>query len=463
MNLESIRKAIIERVSGGQDGPKTGDGGSAIRKLRRKLVIVMMSIISLLLTVVFAALYYTSCTYYERTGMEALRSALQESVSGADFSSRGIQQSLPPQPTAPPDQQQGMVPVSPPPCMRERLSVIVADYTGDGMVRVLYNRIYGIEEEAVSDLIFLADSLGNSSGVLAEQSLRYTSMEIGPGLIRYAFMDIYSEQTALYWQLIHSILVGIGALAVFFVFSIGFSAWAVRPVSEAWEQQRQFMADASHELKTPLTVILSNANMLIQSQELPAGYNRQRAEYIQTEAVRMKHLVENLLLLARSDFTEPAFFLHRSVDLSYLVNNCIMAFEPAVYESGRLLAAQVVSGIYVSGDEQKLRQMLEILLDNACKYSEEGSCIQVVLSLNGKEACVSVSSQGTPLTKEELRLIFHRFYRTDPARSRIPGYGLGLPIARTIAAGHGGRIEASSDGISENIFSIFLPLLFSTS
>lgn len=158
MNLESIRKAIIERVSGGQDGPKTGDGGSAIRKLRRKLVIVMMSIISLLLTVVFAALYYTSCTNYERTGMEALRSALQESVSGADFSSRGIQQSLPPQPTAPPDQQQGMVPVSPPPCMRERLSVIVADYTGDGMVRVLYNRIYGIEEEAVSDLIFLADS-----------------------------------------------------------------------------------------------------------------------------------------------------------------------------------------------------------------------------------------------------------------------------------------------------------------
>lgn len=199
MNLESIRKAIIERVSGGQDGPKTGDGGSAIRKLRRKLVIVMMSIISLLLTVVFAALYYTSCTNYERTGMEALRSALQESVSGADFSSRGIQQSLPPQPTAPPDQQQGMVPVSPPPYMRERLSVIVADYTGDGMVRVLYNRIYGIEEEAVSDLIFLADSLGNSSGVLAEQSLRYTSMEIGPGLIRYAFMDIYSEQTALYW------------------------------------------------------------------------------------------------------------------------------------------------------------------------------------------------------------------------------------------------------------------------
>lgn len=225
-------------------------------------------------------------------------------------------------------------------------------------------------------------------------------------------------------------------------------------MEEAWKRQRQFAADASHELKTPLTVILSNAGLIAASPELTDQEDKRRIGYIQAEAGRMKQLVEELLFLARSD-TGRLAAEKTSVDLSFLIESCALTFEPVAFDQGKQMETDVEPDLMLDGEEQKLKQLAEILLDNACKYSEPGSTIRVSLNRAAeKKIRFTVASQGTPLTKEEQKQIFERFYRADPSRGTTSGYGLGLAIAQEIVRMHGGKIWAESDGVKENRFTV---------
>ena len=258
--------------------------------------------------------------------------------------------------------------------------------------------------------------------------------------------------------MIHSSIIGACSFAVFFLFSILLSGWAVKPVEIAWQRQRQFVADASHELKTPLTVILSNADMLEKDRDIPKGQNRQRISHIKAESLRMKQLIESLLALARSDSGQESA-VSAPVDLSFIVNSSLMAFEPLAFDMGKHITYDIEAALHVNGDDKKLRQLTDILLDNACKYSQDNGSICVTLKkASAKEALLTVSNEGAPLTKEEIKHLFLRFYRGDTARSNIPGYGLGLSIAQSIVSEHGGKIEASTDGFATNSFIVRLPI-----
>ena len=188
------------------------------------------------------------------------------------------------------------------------------------------------------------------------------------------------------------------------------------------------------------------------SPELTDPEDKRRIGYIQAEAGRMKELVEELLFLARSDAGRlTAEKTH--LDLSFLIESCALTFEPVAFEQGKLMETDVEPDLMIEGEEQKLKQLAEILLDNACKYSEPGSTIRVSLKQSSeKKLRFTVISQGTPLTKEEQKQIFERFYRADPSRGKTGGYGLGLAIAQEIVRMHGGKIWAESDGEKENSF-----------
>ena len=145
--------------------------------------------------------------------------------------------------------------------------------------------------------------------------------------------------------------------------------------------------------------------------------------------------------------------------ISFIVNSSLMTFEPLVFDMDKHIIYDIEASLHVNGDEKKLRQLSDILLDNACKYSLDKGSIRVTLKKSGtKEALLTVSNEGTPLTKEEIRHLFLRFYRADTARSNIPGYGLGLSIAQSIVSEHGGRIDVSTDGSRVNSFMVRLPL-----
>ena len=271
------------------------------------------------------------------------------------------------------------------------------------------------------------------------------------------FMDISSEIATMQNLYRTCVIIGLGSFASFLVISIFFARWAVRPVEEAWAQQRQFVSDASHELKTPLTVILTDAEML-KSPRFDEAHKAQFVENILTMSNQMRGLVESLLQLARVDSGAIQKMPLTNIDLSGLVSDELLTFDALFFEKGLTLAEDITDGITVHGSPQHLKQVVEILLDNAQKYASPQGTVQVTLQKSGAHHCLlSVSDPGDPIRPEDLKKIFQRFYRIDEARAMNHSYGLGLSIAENIVKNHKGRIWAeSAEGI--NTFRVELPM-----
>lgn len=271
------------------------------------------------------------------------------------------------------------------------------------------------------------------------------------------FTDISSEIATMRNLYRTCVIIGLGSLASFLVISIFFARWAVRPVEEAWAQQRQFVSDASHELKTPLTVILTDAEML-KSPRFDEAHKAQFVDNILTMSNQMRGLVESLLQLARVDNGAIQKMPLQHIDLSGLVSDELLTFEALFFEKGLTLAEDIADGITVHGSTQHLKQVVEILLDNAQKYSDPHGTVRVTLQKSGAHHCLlSVADPGDAISPEDLKKIFQRFYRIDEARAMNHSYGLGLSIAENIVKNHKGRIWAeSADGI--NTFRVELPM-----
>lgn len=300
-------------------------------------------------------------------------------------------------------------------------------------------------------------------GSLSDLGLFYVKRQAG-GVMYLAFADMGSASG---WRSLAATLavVEVAALAVFFVISLFFSRWALRPVARAWTQQRRFVADASHDLKTPLTVILANTSIALEHPERSVASQSQWLESTQHEAEAMQSLVGDLLALAKMDEEEaaaqsgaarPAF---EEVDLSDVIEGEVLQFESVAFERGVKLESQVEPGIELRGNEQRLRRLAGTLIDNACKYVDDGGAVNVSLSRAGKQAKLEVRNTGAPISPEDLPHVFDRFYRADKARTGgAGGHGLGLAIARAIAEEHGGTLTVSSTQAEGTAFTATLPL-----
>ena len=300
-------------------------------------------------------------------------------------------------------------------------------------------------------------------GSLSDLGLLYVKRQAG-GVMCLAFADMGSASG---WRTLAATLavVEVAALAVFFVISLFFSRWALRPVARAWTQQRRFVADASHDLKTPLTVILANTSIALEHPERSVASQSQWLESTQHEAEAMQGLVGDLLTLAKMDEEEAAAQSGAArpaleeVDLSDVIEGEVLQFESVAFERGVKLGSQVEPGIKLRGNEQRLRRLAGTLIDNACKYVDDGGAVDVALSRAGKQAKLEVRNTGAPISPEDLPHVFDRFYRADKARTGgAGGHGLGLAIARVIAEEHGGALTASSTQAEGTVFAATLPL-----
>lgn len=314
---------------------------------------------------------------------------------------------------------------------------------------------YDLSDQAFLDeLIQRAFACQEQTGVLRDYRLRFCRVSAPDGQY-LVFADMSSELSTIRSLVQNCVMIGTVSFLIFLCISLALARWAVRPVDEAWSQQRQFVADASHELKTPLTVILTNAQLL-QSGGYDAAERARFAENILIMSQQMRELTERLLDLARID-SGISHMSMSPVDMSRLVSSAALPFEPLCYEQGLELDCQTDEGVTVQASQSHLRQVVEILLDNAQKYAAPGAKITVRLRRWGVRACLlSVSNPGPPISKEDLHNIFKRFYRADKARSRDGSYGLGLAIAEEIVTAHKGKIWAeSTQGI--NTFFVRLP------
>ena len=309
--------------------------------------------------------------------------------------------------------------------------------------------------DTLADILSQCLSQETDMGTIPAYNLRYLRLDNG-FFERIAFVDVSMEIAALQGMLRASVQVGALALLILLGISCLLAWWVTRPVERAWDQQHQFLSDASHELKTPLTVILSNAELMT---SVPLdGRPARWAANIRSEAQRMKSLVEEMLTLARADnMVRTSVF--SAVSLSDAATDCALLFEPVAFEAGKPLRYDSIAPeLTVSGDADKLRQVVSILLDNAIKYGAEGAPVELTLTRADRHARLCVSNQGTPIPPEQLSHLFERFYRADASRGEKSGFGLGLPIAQTIAAEHKGALRAESDAESTR-FILTLPLL----
>ena len=329
---------------------------------------------------------------------------------------------------------------------------------GEGEVkRLTSGRGTQVSDEVLDQAVELVLDSGESQGLLSRLDLRFKVWPISEDETRIAFSDLGWEQTSLAQLLVNSLLVGAAALAGFFCISLFLSRQALRPAARAWEQQNQFVADASHELKTPLTVILANTSIVLSHQEKTVAEERKWLDYIQEEALRMKSLVEDLLYLAKSE--SGRLSTPRPVALSDLVEGCLLRFESVAFEQGVELESQVAPGVTLSGDADSLERLVMILLDNAVKYAGQGGRASLVLGQRGDRAVLSVKNTGQAIPPEHLPHLFERFYRADSSRSREQGgYGLGLAIAQAVTRAHRGDISVASDSVHGTVFTVTLPV-----
>ncbi len=396
-----------------------------LKKLRIRLIAVTMAIVFVLLCVIFGMIVQFTKQNLERESVDMLRTVASDPqrLNWPGTSSRL-------------------------PYFTVRISLF-------GSVRVNGTSYYDLTDtELLADIVKGALDGGQVTGLLKDYSLRYYRVNYGGGEY-IVFADVSSENSTLRALERNCVFIGLGSLAVFFLMSLLLARWATRPAERAWKQQTEFVSDASHELKTPLTVILTNAEQLRSPDYSPEDKTR-FSENISVMAERMRRLLESLLSLARADNgVLPDTF--SDVALSALLEETVLTMEPVLYERGLELKAEIAPDLRIRGSEAGLRQVAEILLDNARKYSAPGT-VRLSLERQGRNrALLTVFTPGEPLSEEEQKAIFRRFYRTDKARSADGGYGLGLAIAEGIVKAHHGKIWCES-GDGGNSFLVNLPL-----
>ena len=223
----------------------------------------------------------------------------------------------------------------------------------------------------------------------------------------------------------------------------------VEPVEESFNKQKQFVSDASHELKTPLAVIEANADVL----QTKVGESKW-ITYIQKEIQSMNKLVNDLLTLARMENTNSANI--QKFDLSKEVQMSIAVFESMIYEKDIKLETNINEGILFNGDKEDIKHIVSIILDNAIKHTEKEGKIIVNVQKEKSDVKIEIKNQGEPIPEEEQEKIFERFYRVDKSRNRNEKrYGLGLSIAKGLEEKYNGTIKAtSSDGFTSFIVKI---------
>ncbi len=403
-----------------------------LKSLRAKFVISNMLMVTLVIGLAFLAVGFFTKSSMERRSQQALdEAALMEGSGFLTYPALGGQVRFP-------------------------YFILITDGE-DHVIRVEGQYRLRPEDEFLQYIA--ADSLlaPEDAGVLEHYQLKYLRTPFENGYkITYVDTSLGESFADGMWNSLG--IIGLAVWLSLFGVSCLLSKWAVYPVARSIRREKQFVADASHELKTPLTVILANAQLLVSEAAQDAQKVSELSEdarrwltNISQEAGEMKRLVEEMLALARSEAKEGVRIREKCC-LSDLVIESVLSFEAVYYQKDKELDSDVEKDLWVRGEEARLLQLLKILLDNGEKYSPPGGKTRVRLErISSGKIRLTVSNTGPQIPEEKRKEIFERFYRSEDSRSSETGYGLGLAIAKSIVEAHRGKIYVESSG-GENRF-----------
>ncbi len=412
------------------------------KKSRRKIVAAIMSVLVVLWVGTLGIIYASSYFEMARENKQMLQAHAEMYVLPQSF-----QEVIPPEIHLPGGNQNNVhsfVQQSP----TFRLSTfytVAVSYDGD--VLEIKNEPPTVHTD--DELKKLAQSIieGNKSNGTQDNLAFYKTDKGGYTLVTFMDNTVINESALTLFR--YTLIFGGAALVLFFFLSVFLAKKIVHPLEESYQKQKQFISDAGHELKTPVSVVSANAELL--SREI--GDN-QWLQNIQYENERMGILVGQLLDLAR---TENVTLQPEHLDFSRLVAGETLPFESVAFEKGLVLNSNIAKSIDVQGNGTQLKQLVSILLDNAIRHSKENGEVYLSLTKEQKFAKLSVINSGDEIPTEQRAQIFERFYRVDTARNgEDKHYGLGLAIAKAIVTSHKGHIEVQCfDGLVE--FKVLIP------
>lgn len=270
-------------------------------------------------------------------------------------------------------------------------------------------------------------------------SLQYFRKDLPNGFL-VVFSDRSAEQLLLKKLLFVSIFVFFCMEGVVLVLTMCLTKRAMRPMQATFERQRQFISDAGHELKTPLTIISANVDIL----QDEIGQNKWLT-YIQSQTERMRILVGDMMNLTKMEFGNPQKDF-TTFSLSSAISNATLPFESQAFEQQKKLTLEIQDDLQYTGNSDQIKQLVSIFIDNAIKYSDENGEIRVTLQQVRDKKVLKIFNTGKGVIESEKEKIFERFYRSDSSRARqTGGYGLGLSIAKSIADTHKIKIQVESE------------------
>lgn len=406
------------------------------KQLNRRLLLINMISITLLMAIAFGSIYFVT---YSRTNMdiENTLNHIESYKPNGDKPPRDIDFEKIQLPLT-----KGVLPE------REMSFVVNLDY-GNNILSAY--SIFEAEDIFYESAIEVISGHDNKK-IVAFESKKW-AFRITPRKDFYQifFLDVTTQLTGLS-RLAYTFLAAfIVMFLLTFIFSKYMTNQSIKPVRNAFEKQKQFISDASHELKTPLAIISTNVDVLLNDDSESDKWLR----YIKSEVMRMTSLTENLLYLSQVDQHDHTTRLEK-VDFSMLCEHALLGMEAIAYERKRKLEYQILPSVYVKGDKEQLSQVILILIDNALKYSLEDSDIHIRL-YQDHHICFEISNNGKGIGKDAITKIFDRFYKEDSSRSQHEGYGLGLAIAQSIITNHGGRLICTSIPDKMTKFKLTLP------
>lgn len=387
-----------------------------IRRLRVKFICINMAVATVMLLAILGMLLHFTHDNLEQQSIRVMQSVM------ADRASPGRPGEFPRQ---------------------AQLPYFYVSVNTLGELSASFGGYYDLTDTAaIQEIITLALNSGEDTGILKDYSLRFQKRTTPFGQT-IVFVDMSSELATM--RSLTNTCIGIGVLgfAVFLGLSFLLARWAVKPVETAWNQQRQFVADASHELKTPLAILDANLSVIRSNPEETVESQEKWLSAMEEQSARMNGLIADMLTLAKLDAKQDSGPVY-SIDFSQLVTGCLLSFEAVAFESGVRMDTDLTAGVSVSGNREQLSRLVYILLDNAVRHAPAGGRVWVTLQEEKGRAVFRVKNTGE-ISQEALPHIFDRFYRTDAARSRDSGgFGLGLAIAHSISRENRAKLTAGS-------------------
>lgn len=422
------------------------------RKLKIRMMLMNLSLITVLMFIVFASIYFI--TYNK------MRVAIANDLTRVASFHRG----QPPDDGKPQNDAQTFE-ISDTHSVNEKYPERTVSFTilTDGDHQLLSkNSFFDAEDSFYENALAAANNQQKETGIFSLEGSAWAYLVVSRSSnTLYAFIDI-TAQLGMLDRLMYTFIAVfvITFICIYFV-SRFLTNRSIQPIKDAFEKQRRFISDASHELKTPLAVIQTNVDVLLQNKKDLHEEDQKWLGYIQSEVQRMGNLTRDLLYLTQMSDDESETLMHIPFDISDCIEKQMLGLEVVAFEKDIDLQYAIEPSLMMNGNAEQIAQVIIILMDNAIKYTPAKGQITLQLKRIAHTLQIGIINTGKGISPEDLPYIFDRFYRADKGRSRQSGsYGLGLSIAKAIVEQHNGKISCASSPDGDTHFIIKFKSLY---